>query len=116
MEEKQVSPLGIEGGPTQQQIDEWKKTFGDVYSVELAGGDIYLYRPMKRFEYKQVLQLTQDEKTRMFAEEKVVQTCVLWPHIDATKLSTEKAGTVATLVEAIMTASNFGAAQEPRKL
>jgi hypothetical protein len=114
-QEKKISPLGIENGPTQEEIDQWKTQFGDIYSVGL-GSEKYIYRPMKRFEYKNVIQLSQSQENRTFAEEKIAQMCVVWPAIDPTKLSTLKAGTISTLVELIMAASNFGVTEEPVKL
>ena len=117
MEEKdlKISPLGIENGPSQEEIDEWKTKFGDIYSVGL-GQDKYIYRPMRRFEYKNILQLSQNQDNRTFVEEKVAQMCVIWPVIDPTKMSTLKAGTISTLVELVMAASNFGISEEPVKL
>ena len=110
-----VSPLGIEGGPSQETINEWKTQFGDVF-VATFGEEKYVYRPMKRFEYKKILQLGQDPDNRTFVEEKIAQMCIVWPKVDATKFSTLKAGTISTLVDLIMAASNFGITEEPIKL
>jgi len=111
----QVSPLGIEGGPTQVQIDEWKLKFGDVYSVKFSDTEKYLYRPMRRFEYKSILAMGQTEN-KSFAEEKIAQMCIIWPTIDPTKIATLKAGTISTIVDLVMSSSNFGVAEEPIKL
>ena len=109
------NPIGVVGGPTQVQIDEWKAKFGDVFVAKFSSEEKFIYRPLRRFEYKQILSVSQQDN-KAFAEEKVVQTCVLWPVIDPTKISTLKAGTVSTLVELIMSASNFGISEEPVKL
>jgi len=111
----QENPLGIVGGPTQVQIDEWKVKFGDVFVAKFSAEEKYVYRPLRRFEYKQILSVGQQDN-KAFAEEKVVQMCSLWPVVDPTKISTYKAGTVSTLVELIMAASNFGISEEPVKL
>ena len=100
-------------GVTQEQIEEWKGKYGEVYLISL-GEEKYIYRPIKRFEYKSIM--ANAESTRAFNEEKIVQMCVVYPIIDATKLPTIKAGTVSTLVELIMAASNFGITEEPVKL
>lgn len=111
----QVSPIGIEGGPTQLQIDEWKVKFGDVYLVKFSDTEKYLYRPMRRFEYKSIVAMGQAEN-KSFAEEKIAQMCIIWPAIDPTKIATLKAGTISTIVDLVMSSSNFGVAEEPIKL
>ena len=100
-------------GVTQEQITEWKNKFGDIYLITL-GDDKYIYRSLKRFEYKTLMAST--ESTRAFNEEKIVQMCVIYPLMDAAKIPTLKAGTITTMVELIMAASNFGVVEEPVKL
>lgn len=109
------SPLGIVGGPTKAQIDEWKAKFGDVYVAKFSAEEKYVYRPLRRFEYKQIVGLGQTEN-KSFAEEKVAQMCIIWPAIDPTKMASLKAGTISTVVDLVMTASNFGISEEPVKL
>jgi len=111
MEEKLI----FENGPSQKEVDEWKSKFVEVY-VATFGTEKYLYRPLRRFEYKQILQVAQTPDNRTYTEEKVAEKCIVWPTIDATKLSTLKAGTISTLVDLIMAASNFGITEEPVKL
>lgn len=115
MVEKVDSPLGIVNGPSKQQIDEWKEKFGDIF-VATFGDEKYIYRPLRRFEYKQILSVAQTPESRTFTEEKVAEKCIIWPQIDLTKASTLKAGTISTLVDLIMAASNFGITEEPVKL
>lgn len=112
---EKVGPLGIPNGPTQEQINEWKEKYGDIY-VATFSEDKYIYRSLKRFEYKQILSLNQTQDARTFAEEKVAEKCIIWPRVEAAKLSTLKAGTISTLVDLIMAASNFGITEEPKKL
>ena len=100
-------------GVTSEQIAEWKSKFGDIYLITL-GEEKYIYRSIKRFEYKTLM--ANADSTRAFNEEKIVQMCVIYPAIDATKIPTLKAGTITTLVELIMAASNFGVVEEPVKL
>lgn len=110
-----VSPLGIVGGPTQDQINEWKATHGEVYVATFSATEKYVYRPLKRFEYKQILGVGQQDN-KSFAEEKVAQMCIVWPPVDPAKIATFKAGTISTIVDLIMTISNFGIQEEPIKL
>jgi len=102
-------------GVTPEQINEWKVKFGEVYVAKFSEEEKYVYRPLRRLEYKQLLTLGQGEN-KSFAEEKVVQMCIVHPIVDPSKISLMKAGTVSTLVELIMTASNFGISEEPVKL
>lgn len=113
---EQISPIGIVGGPTQDQINEWKAKFGDVYVATFSPEEKYVYRPLRRFEYKQILSVGQQQDSKAFMEEKVAQMCVVWPAIDVNKLTTFKAGTISTIVDLVMTASNFGITEEPVKL
>jgi len=114
--ENAMSPIGIVNGPTQEEIDGWKERYGDIYVASFGPEDKYIYRPMNRLEYKQIMTVSQNNDNKMFMEEKVVSSCVVWPKIDVTKLPTSKAGTVSTLVELIMAASNFGIEEAPIKL
>jgi hypothetical protein len=103
----------IINGVTQEQIAEWKSKYGDIYLISL-GEEKFVYRPIKRFEYKTIMANT--EANRAFNEEKIVQMCVVYPVLDVTKIPTLKAGTITTLVELVMAASNFGITEEPVKL
>ena len=109
------NPLGIANGPTQEQIDEWKSKHDEIFVAKFTE-EKYIYRPLKRFEYKQILSVNQTPDARTYAEEKVAEKCIIWPKIDPAKLSTLKAGTISTLVDLIMAASNFGITEEPKKL
>lgn len=100
-------------GVTQELIAEWKLKHGEVYLITLSD-EQYVYRPIKRFEYKTIMANT--DATRAFNEEKIVGMCVVYPILDVSKMPTLKAGTISTLVELIMAASNFGISEEPVKL
>ena len=98
---------------TEDMIKEWKEKYGEIYKVTL-GEQEYVYRPMKRVEYKSIV--GNPDATRTFSEEQIVAKCVIHPQINSTTLAAEKAGTVSTLVDLIMVASNFGVVEEPVKL
>jgi len=98
---------------TQEMIDGWKAKFGEVYQVNL-GGQAFVYRPLKRIEYKQIT--SNPEANRSLSEEQIVQKCLVHPAVDPSTLAAEKAGTISTLTDLIMVASNFGVMEEPVKL
>ena len=99
---------------TQEMIDKWKEQYGDIYSAVLADGKQYIYRPMKRIEYKNVI--SNPESPRSYMEEQIVLKCLIHPKLNSTDLAAEKAGTVSTLTDLVMAASNFGVNEEPVKL
>lgn len=98
---------------TQEMINEWKSKYGEIYKVTL-GDKSYVYRPLKRIEYKGII--ANPDANRSFSEEQIVQKCLIYPSIDPAALSAEKAGTISTLTDLIMVASNFGVMEEPVKL
>ena len=81
------SPLNIEGGPTQEQIDAWKKEYRDIWAAEFSPGEKFIYRALRRFEYKKIIGNPDIVAQRSFTEEKVVQTCVLWPVVEIGRAS-----------------------------
>jgi len=99
---------------TQEMIDGFKEKFGDVYSTVLADGTKYIYRPMKRIEYKTIT--ANPDASRTYMEEQIVTKCLIFPELNSADLSAEKAGTISTLTDLIMSASNFGVNEEPVKL
>lgn len=114
VEEKKEVVQEVAPGITQEMIDGWKEKFGEIFSAVLADGKTYIYRPMKRIEYKAVM--ANQEASRSYIEEQVVIKCLVHPAISPTDLSAEKAGTISTLTDLIMAASNFGINEEPVKL
>ena len=100
-------------GITQETIAEWKSKYGELLLITL-GDEQYVYRPIKRFEYKTLM--NNPDSNRAFNEEKIVQMCVVHPTMDPTKIPSLKAGTISTLVELIMASSNFGITEEPVRL
>jgi len=90
--------------PDQTQIDAWKQQFGEVFLIAFDEDDMYVWRPINRLEYKQMIQNVQSEAA---FQEGIVQSCVLWPTIGPEWLSAGKAGTIPTLHAVIMEGSNF---------
>lgn len=91
-------------GPADEQIEMWKEQFGEVYLMSFDLNDNFVWRPLKRLEYKNLLQEAKDDA---HYQEMVVQRCVLWPQIGPEHLTGSKAGTIPTLHSVIMEGSNF---------
>ena len=98
---------------TQEMIEEWKIKYGEIYKIDLAGEEYY-YRPLKRAEYKGIVQTP--ESAPSFREEQIVSKCVIHPNVDAAIIATSKAGVVSTLTDYVMLVSGFGSESEPIKL
>lgn len=88
-----------------QMIEEFKKQYKDVLIYFFDESEFYVYRPLTRFEYKEILASTDDAEK---ASEMIVMKAVLFPTLTEDKLNTLKAGIVPTLLELILSASNFG--------
>jgi hypothetical protein len=91
-------------GPSDEQIALWKEQFGEVFLMSFDLNDNFVWRPITRLEYKNLLQQAKDDA---HFQEMVVQRCVLWPEIGPEHLTGGKAGTVPTLHGVIMEGSNF---------
>jgi len=90
--------------PAQSQIDAWKQQFGEVFLIAFDEDEMYVWRPINRLEYKQMIQSVQNEAA---FQEAMVQKCVLWPNIGPEWLAGGKAGTIPTLHAVILEGSNF---------
>jgi len=90
--------------PAQQQIDAWKQQYGEVFLIAFDEDEMYVWRPINRLEYKQMIQSVQNEAA---FQEAMVQKCVLWPNIGPEWLAAGKAGTIPTLHAVILEGSNF---------
>jgi hypothetical protein len=109
-DEPQVDPVltGFEDladKPSAAQVDQWKQIFGDVYLLALDADEMYVWRPLRRMEYKTLLQDTKNDE--MIFEEQVVSKCVPWPKLGIEFNAASKAGTIKSLATAIMEGSNF---------
>ena len=91
-------------GPSDEQIALWKEQFGEVFLMSFDLNDNFVWRPITRLEYKNLLQQAKDDA---HFQEMVVQRCVLWPEVGPEILTGGKAGTVPTLHGVIMEGSNF---------
>lgn len=108
-EEDRLDPVMVaweanERKPNEAQVEEWKGMYGEVFLLALDEEEMYIWRPLARHEYKQLMQAIQNEALFM---EQVVQKCVIWPNLTPEWMMGGKAGTVSTLHGVIMEGSNF---------
>jgi hypothetical protein len=104
------------GGPPRGLVEMWKAQFGEIYSSPF-GDDVFIWRTMKRTEYKEVLRIQAPKGDTMFREEKICEKCVLWPiGYSHMVMALGKAGVPTLLAEQIMDKSGFTIAVEPERL
>lgn len=96
----------MENGPTEEQVEEFKQKAGDVYFINLSEKENFIFRPVRRQEWrtllKQIEKLDEEKKA-----EAIVAKCVLFPQLSSVKINVLSAGTVETLRDMILKASNF---------
>ena len=100
--------------PSPEQIAQWKTRFGGIYMLPLSEEEVYIWRPMKRTEWKSLMNDLKTAKIgnpnleiQEIMDERICEKCILWPAIGADWATFSKAGTVPTLAEAIRESSNF---------
>lgn len=109
----------IPGAPTEDNITAWKSMHGKVYSICFSPDDIYIWRPIKRREYQQMMAAIQAAKAQNSEEmlkEQIVTRTVLWPQMDLIRMNTCPAGLVDTLFGVIMLGSYFISADSAMSL
>lgn len=108
----------FEGGPTKDQVENWKHKYGDVYMTKFDS-ETFIWRTISRSEYKEVLNMESegDQPADWFREEVVTDRCVIWPtDFDYEDIGDGKAGIPAVLAEKIMNKSGFIAEVGAKKL
>lgn len=99
----------FEGGPTYDQLAEWKSRFrGEIYMTDYEdlGEDIFIWRPLSRKEYRGMNRA--EGKDEFYVEESICRTCVLWPEDYSRKsLIYGKAGIPTVLASFITKHSGF---------
>jgi len=103
------------GGPTHDQVEGWKSLYQDQVFLSDFDGDVFIWRPILRNEYKRVVRNQQADS--FYKEEKVCETCVLFPEGYGTmKMTRDKAGIPTMLFDMIMEKSGFSSRVEAMRL
>lgn len=97
----------LPNAPSLLDLDQFKANFGQLHASSiLADEHIYLWRTLKRGEYKQIA-----ESGAMGNEERyqdaVIRKCLLFPKPDMRWFPEQNAGTVPSLFKQIMHKSGF---------
>jgi hypothetical protein len=96
------------GGPSLDKVEEWKSLHGgEVYLTEFDD-EVFLWRPIKRKEYKEVAKIQNADS--FYKEERICERCVLFPeNYNFMAMSSGKAGIPTLVAELIMEKSGFQA-------
>lgn len=112
--EKPVADLmtaisGIPGAPSKAQLEAWKSQYPEVLVLPLTDTEVYIYRYLTHFEWKNQLlknaKLVEDEEAMKTA---VVNRCILFPDLqEPGRLNSSRANLRDLLFEVIMRSSYF---------
>jgi hypothetical protein len=114
-DEEWTTPV-FEGGPTRQEIEEWKKKYMAVYFTPFEN-EKFIWRPLKRPEYRQLIE--QKEMGIMDREEAIMQAVILFPRDFDIKEYIAKggrAGVPSLIADMVMDKSGFTAQSAPIEL
>ncbi len=96
----------IKGAPTKIQLQEWKDLHGKFYMSSTDGDNIFIWKTIKRTEYKSMIGSGVMDKPQML-EEFVVRRALLWPRATQEWLAGSDAGVISTLFKQIYDKSGF---------
>ena len=101
-----------DSAPSKSDVDLWKAQSGRVRLVPFADNEVYFIRPIKRSEYRGLIQTLgsvsgENTQNEDLLREHVVTKCTLWPSLKTEQFAGMPAGTLESLYDAIMDASNF---------
>ena len=102
---------------TPELIEEWKKTYGNVYKVMVMDTEYY-YRGLMRAEYRSIVKAATNtamtvQDDALHTEEAIVMMAVLSPDINDGNIQTTLTGIVTRLAELIMDMSGYDVEAEP---
>lgn len=96
----------LENKPSDEEIDGWKKRFGDIYLVSLSEKENFIFRALRRQEWRQLM--TQVAK---FPEAKkteaIITRAILYPKMSEANVAVLTAGAPDTIRNLVLEASNF---------
>ena len=98
----------VEGGPTYDQLEDWKSRYnGEIYMSDF-GEDVFFWRPLRRKEFKDISRIEGIQGDQFYMDESICRTAVLWPeNFAAQKMAFGKAGIPTTLSTLITENSGF---------
>lgn len=96
----------LETRPSDDEIEHFKANVGNVYLLGLSEEENFVFRPLKRLEWRALVTKIQKLDEMKQAEAICMKAC-LWPKLDQHNINVLTAGAIETLKEAILNMSNF---------
>ena len=96
----------LENRPSDLQIEEFKSQVGDVFLLSLSEHENFVFRPIKRLEWRTLMQRIQKLDEMKKAETVIMKAC-LWPKLDQQNINVLTAGSIETLRDMVLQVSNF---------
>lgn len=96
----------LENRPSDEEIEQMKNQVGDVYLMSLSEHENFVFRPLKRLEWRALMQKIQkipDDKKA----EAIVMKATLWPRLDQQNINVLTAGSIDSARDMILQVSNF---------
>lgn len=98
--------LALEKKPTEEEVEKFKNIHGEIYFISLTEKENFIFRPLKRHEWRSLM--TRVAKIDDFKKaEAVVIAGVVWPKLNEIAVSALSAGSIDALRDMILEASNF---------
>lgn len=90
------------GGPTQDKLEQWKRSFASVHVVALDTDKIFILRPIKRHELLTVEKKAKEEGlSAQDIDDCITSTCLLWPLLSPSQVRDLEFGIVKALSQKI---------------
>ena len=99
-----------DNSPSEADVEGWKQKHGEVLCSILSEKELYIFRPITREEFVNLqahIAQAGGQVSNFEVEQIVVDTCVLWASTEGIASTRTKAGTLSTLHEQVLQASNF---------
>jgi hypothetical protein len=107
LEELADAMKDLPNAPTLLDLEQLKSNFGQLHaSSVLADENLYLWRTLKRGEYKQIAE-SGAMNTEDRYQDAVLRKCLIYPKPSMTWFPTQDAGTIPTLFKQVMHKSGF---------
>jgi len=96
----------LESRPSDDEIEHLKQQVGDVYLMSLSERENFVFRPLKRLEWRALMQKVQKLDDMKKGEAIVMKAC-LWPKLDQQNINVLTAGAIESVRDMILQVSNF---------
>lgn len=96
----------LEQKPSEEEIQQYRNLYGEIYLASFGEKENFLFRPLKRQEWRNLMSQTQklDEFKK---SEAIVMRGTVFPKLNNINIGGLTAGTIDSLRDLILEASNF---------